>query len=382
MTARKDPAFLYHFEKLEDPRIDRKKLYPLKEILLVVLTGAICGTQSWRDLVVFGEAKLDYLRRFSPFAHGIPCKNTFSRVLSALDSAVFKECFISWVQTFQLAVKEVIAIDGKTLRKSFDKSQEQSPIHMVSAFATSAKLVLGQEKTKEKSNEITAIPKLLDLLSIKGAIISIDAMGTQKKIAKQIREKKADYVLSLKGNHSTLHADISLYLSSETDKYKEKKKSHINDFYEDNDKGHGRVERRTCYVTSKLDWLGQRSQWCDLNSIAMIESQVTIGEKTTTERRYFISSLAPDAREIAQAVRSHWAIENSLHWVLDVTLGEDNSRVRKKNAPENMAMVRHIILNLLRKAKSHFRKDTSLKGLQKGAGWSDTTLNTILMQEF
>lgn len=382
MTVRKEPAFLYHFDKLEDPRIDRKKLYPLKEILLVVLTGAICGTQSWRDFVIFGTAKLEYLRRFSSFENGIPCKNTFARVLSALDPGVFKKCFISWVQTFQLATKEVIAIDGKTLRKSFDKSQEQSAIHMVSAFATSTKLVLGQEKVNAKSNEITAIPKLLDLLSIKGAIVSVDAMGTQKNIAKKIREKKADYVLSLKGNHSTLHSDIELYLSTEIEKYKKKKENNIVDFYEDNDKGHGRIEKRTCYVTSKLDWLNQRSQWCDLNSIAMIESQVTVGDKTTTERRYFISSLTANAKEIAQAVRSHWAIENSLHWVLDVTLGEDNSRIRKKNTPENMAMVRHIVLNLLRASKSHFPKDTSLKGLQKAAGWADSTLDTILMQEF
>lgn len=382
MTKKREPAFLYHFDPLEDPRIDRKKLYPLKEILLVVLTGAVCGTQSWRDLVSFGESKLDYLRKFSDFKHGIPCKNTFARVLSALDSIEFKRCFMDWVQSFQVAVKEVIAIDGKTLRKSFDRSQEQSAIHMVSAFATSTKLVLGQEKINEKSNEITAIPKLLDLLSIKGAVVTIDAMGTQKKIAEKIRGKKADYVLSLKGNHSQLHADISLFLSTEIDKLNNKKPNKIIGFYEDNDKGHGRVERRTCYVTDKLDWLDQRSKWCDLNSIALVESQVTVGDKTTTEQRYFISSLPANAQEIAQAVRSHWGIENSLHWVLDVTLGEDNSRIRKKNAPENMAIVRHIILNLLRSAKSHFRKDTSLKGLQRAAGWSDSNLDTIIMQEF
>lgn len=216
---------MYHFDKLEDSRIDRKKLYPLKEILLLVLTGAICGTQSWRDFVTFGEAKLDYLRRFSPFEHGVPCKNTFARVLSALDPTVFKECFIAWVQSFQLAVKEVIAIDGKTLRKSFDRSQEQSAIHMVNAFATSAKLVLGEETTKEKSNEITAIPKLLDLLSISGAIVSIDAMETQKKIAKKIREKKAAYILALKGNHSTMHSDIELFFSTEIEKFKKKRKT-------------------------------------------------------------------------------------------------------------------------------------------------------------
>ena len=238
MSPSKKPAFLYHFDALEDPRIDRKKLYPLPEILLVVLCGSICGAQSWRDFVTFGEEKLDYLRRFFAFEHGIPCKNTFARVLSSLDPVLFKQCFIDWVQSFQLALREVIAIDGKQLRKSFDKATEQSAIHMVSAFATSSKLVLGQEKVYEKSNEITAIPKLLDLLALEGSIVSIDAMGTQKKIAKKIRAKKADYVLSLKGNHSTLHHDIELFLSTEIEKLSQGKKHKIMDHCESHDNLH------------------------------------------------------------------------------------------------------------------------------------------------
>lgn len=382
MSEPKKPAFLYHFDALEDPRIDRKKLYPLPEILLVVLCATICGAQSWRDFVIFGEEKLEYLQRFLPFEHGIPSKNTFARVLASLDPAMFKKCFIDWIQSFQLALKEVIAIDGKCLRKSFDKATEQSAVHMVSAFATSSKLVLGQEKVFEKSNEITAIPKLLDLLAIKGAIVSIDAMGTQKKIAKKIREKKADYVLSLKGNQSTLHDDISLFLSTEIEKKHNGKPCQIIDQYEDYDKGHGRVEHRLCYVTDQLDWLEQRSKWCDLKTVVLLESRVTVNGKMTVEQRYFISSLPANAEEIAKAIRSHWAIENSLHWVLDVTMGEDLSRVRKDHAPENMAIVRHIVLNLLRGAKSQFRKDMSLKGLQKKAGWGENTLSTILMQEF
>ncbi len=382
MVSPKKPGFLYHFDKLEDPRIDRKKLYPLAEILLIVLCGSICGAQSWRDFVTFGEEKVDYLRRFLPFEHGVPSKNTFARVLSSLEPSLFKECFIEWIQSFQLAVREVIAIDGKTLRGSVDKATEQSAIHLVSAFATASKLVLGQEKVSDKSNEITAIPRLLDLLSIKGAIVSIDAMGTQRGIAKKIRDKQADYVLSLKANHSTLHEDISLFLSTEIKKWKEAKPHHIVDCHEDYDKGHGRVEHRVCYVSDALEWLPHRSAWCDLQTVAMVESQVTANGETTWEQRYFISSLPPNAEEIANAVRSHWAIENSLHWVLDVTMGEDSSRVRKDRAPENMAMVRHIVLNLLRGAKAHYRKDTSLKGLQKKAGWGNKTLNTILMQEF
>lgn len=199
---------------------------------------------------------------------------------------------------------------------------------------------------------------------------------------KRYEKKKADYVLSLKGNQSSLHDDIALFLSNEIDKLQRAEPHKIKDRYEDYDKGHGRIEHRLCYVTDELDWLEYRGDWCDLKSIAMVESRVSVGDKSTTEQRYFISSLPPNAKELAQAIRSHWAIENSLHWVLDVTLGEDLSRVRKDHAPENMAIVRHIVLNLLRSAKSQFRRDLSLKGLQKKAGWGETTLSTILMQEF
>jgi predicted transposase YbfD/YdcC len=372
------PGFLCYFDELEDPRIDRKKLYPLTEILFVVICGSICGSQSWRDFVTFGEEKLEYLRRFLDFSNGIPSKNTFARVFASLDPECFKRCFIAWVQSFQLAIKEVIAIDGKALRKSFDKASGKTAIHMVSAFASATKFVLGQEKVSHKSNEITAIPKLLDLLTLDGKIVSIDAMGTQKKIAKKIRKKNADYVLALKGNHSRLHDDIRLFLSTEIKKSKGTK---ITDRYEEFDKGHGRIEQRTCYVSDQLDWLNQRDDWIDLKTIAMVESHVTVRDKTTTEQRFFISSLSPNAKEIAESVRSHWAIENSLHWVLDVTLREDDSRVRKDNAPENMAMVRHIILNMLQNTKKKF-KDMSLKRLQKKAGWGDSTLDLVLMQNF
>ena len=372
------PGFLYHFDNLEDPRIDRKKLYPLTEILFVVICASICGAQSWRDFVTFGEEKLEYLQRFLPFENGIPSKNTFARVFASLNPDEFKQCFIAWVQSFQQALGNLIAIDGKTLRKSFDKASGQSPIHMVSAFAATSKLVLGQQKISDKSNEITAIPKLLELLALEGMIVSIDAMGTQKEIARKIREKKADYVLALKGNHSTLHDDIRLFLSAETQKVNS---TQIKDRCEDFDKGHGRIEHRLCYVSDQIDWLTQRKQWQDLKTIAMVESRITIGEKTSIEQRYFISSLPPNAKQLAEAIRSHWAVENSLHWILDVTLREDDSRVRKDNAPENMAMVRHIILNMLQNTKKKF-KDMSIKRLQKKAGWGDLTLDMILMADF
>lgn len=378
MSEKDKPGFLCHFDALEDPRIDRKKLYPLTEVLFVVICASICGAQSWRDFVTFGEEKLDYLRLFLPFENGIPSKNTYARVFSILNPDEFKKCFISWIQSFQQALGSLIAIDGKTLRKSFDKANQRSAIHMVSAFASASKLILGQQKVDDKSNEITAIPKLLELLSLEGMIVSIDAMGTQKEIANQIIDKKADYVLALKGNHSTLHEDIRLFLEAETGKTKDSK---ITSSYEETDKGHGRIEHRICYVSDQIHWLEQRKQWRDLKTVIMVESHVSDGENTTTERRYFISSLAANAKQIAEAIRSHWAIENSLHWVLDVTLREDDSRVRKDHAPENMAMVRHIILNMLQNTKKKF-KDMSIRRLQKKAGWGDSTLDMILMAAF
>ena len=378
MPTQDKPAFLHHFDALEDPRIDRQKLYPLDEILLTTLCGSICGAQSWRDFVIFGKEKQDFLYQFLPYENGIPSKNTFSRVLSSLSPAEFKSCFVSWVQSFQTALGDIVAIDGKTLRKSFDKATEQSAIHMVSAFSAGAKLVLGQEKIQEKSNEITAIPKLLDILSLEGMTVTIDAMGTQKAIAKKIVDKKADYVLALKGNHSTLHNDIRLFFSTEL---KDKSSPYAVEKFEDYDKGHGRIEKRTCYVSDQLSWLDSREEWSGLKTIAMIESEVIKGDKTTCEKRYFISSLPADPKKIETAVRSHWAIENSLHWVLDVTMNEDQSRVRKDHAPENMAMVRHIALNMLQNTKKTY-KDMSIRGLQKKAGWGNSTLNKILMKKF
>lgn len=239
--------------------------------------------------------------------------------------------------------------------------------------------MLGQQKVDDKSNEITAIPKLLDLLEIAGAIVSIDAMGTQTKIAKKIRDKEADYILALKGNHSDLHDDIRLFLSAEVDKAHTD--NQITDSYQSIDKGHGRIEQRTCYVSDQIDWPTAREKWCDLKSIIAVESQISVGEKTTCERRYFISSLSTNAQQIAQDIRSHWAIENSLHWVLDVTLNEDQSRVRRDHAPENMAMIRHMTLNMLRQAKKKI-KDISIRGLQKKAAWGKSTLNNILATNF
>lgn len=369
-------SFESHFGELNDPRVKRSKLYPLTEILFVVLCGTICGAESWRDFVLFGKEKTEFLRQYFPFENGIPSKNTYARVFSALNPEAFKTCFIDWVKSLQNILKDVIAIDGKTLCNSMNKQHNIPAIHMVSAFATGARLILAQQKTDDKSNEITTIPKLLDLLDLKGQTVTIDAMGTQKAIAKKIHEKEADYVLALKGNQGSLNDDVRLFLETEVGKVSS---TAIETRYEEADKGHGRIEIRKCIVSSQIDWLKQKPEWAGLKTIAMIEETRQIGEKTSSERRFFISSLPADAKQIALAVRAHWLIENALHWTLDVVFNEDNSRVRKDNAGENMAIVRHITLNMLNNSKKTF-KNVGLKALRKKAGWGNETLEFILKQ--
>lgn len=374
MTAVEDFStitFLDYFSRIEDPRIDRHKLYPLEEIFLTILCAKICGAESWEDIEDFGKAKIEFLKRYLPFQHEIPSHDTFARVFSLIDPKQFKEYFIAWVKSLQSQLPDVISIDGKTLCGSVDNYSEQKPIHMVSAFASNARLVLGQEKVAEKSNEITAIPKLLDLLFLKGSVVTIDAMGCQRKIAEKIREKGADYILALKGNHSDLHDDIKTFFKgAEREKLLYDKSS---------DKGHGRIEIRKCYVSKEIEWLEQKQSWKDLKSIVMIESTRIQGKKETTERRYYISSLDGEAQELAQAIRSHWGTENCVHWVLDVTFNEDKSRIRKGNAPENMAIVRHTVMNLIRGIND---SKTSLKRRRRRALYSDEYLANILNVNF
>lgn len=378
MSTRITEEFKGCFSRLKDTRVDRKKLYSLEEILFIVLCGLICGAGSWRDLVLFGREKLDFLREYFPYSNGIPSKNTFARVFATLKPEEFRACFIDWVQGLQRMLEDVVAIDGKTLRNSHDKGLGQSAIHMVSAFATGARLVLAQEKVAEKSNEITAIPKLLKLFEVSGQIITIDAAGCQKAIAQQIVEQQGDYVLALKGNQGTLNDDVRLFLETEIAKPLSKA---IESVYEESDAGHGRIETRKCIVSSQIDWLEQKPQWAGLRTIAMIEEMREVGEKTSIERRFFISSLPADASKIARAVRAHWSVENNLHWTLDVVFHEDQSRIRKDHAPENMAIVRHFILNMLHNAQASF-KGVGIKGLRKKASWGNETLRTILRQNF
>ncbi|MBW2993929.1 ISAs1 family transposase [Candidatus Woesearchaeota archaeon] len=376
MLSEENINFLDYFSTLEDHRIDRKKLYPMEEILLLTLCGVICGCEGWADLEEFGKQKLKFLRRYRPFEYGTPSDDTLRRFFRSLDPEGFKRCFIEWVKNLQKTRPDIVSIDGKRLRRSYDKANDKPAIHMVSAFVSNARLVLGQEKVTDKSNEITAIPKLLDLLDISGAIVTIDAMGCQTKIAKKITDKECDYVFGLKGNQGALREDVELFF--QTHKQSGFKKL-AHDYCCDIDKGHGRFESRSCRITEDIAWLDSLDKWAGLRSIIMIESVRELGDLVESETRYYISSLPANAVAAAQAIRSHWGVENCLHWVLDVTFREDDNRIRNGNAPENMAIMRHAVINML---QPHRSKKMTMKRLRKMAGWDDNVLERILLTKF
>jgi len=367
--------FLDIFGQLDDPRIERKKLHPMPEILLLTLCAVICGAESWDDIELFGKSKLMFLRQYLPYESGIPSDDTLRRFFRAIDTMQFQRLFVEWVRAWlnpEVAGK-VVAIDGKTLRGSHDGGQ--SPIHLVSAFASEAGIVLGQVKTNEKSNEITAIPELLDWLDVRGAIVTIDAMGCQKAIAEKITDKGGDYLLALKGNQSHLHEDVRLHFEQPAPMSLARMTS-----AETVDKGHGRIEVRQCRLSTDIDWLRERHpEWKNLSSIVAIDSERRIGGTATQETRYFISSSPASAAQMLAAVRLHWGIENQLHWVLDMSFGEDQSRIRKDNAPANVAIIRHAALNMIRQAP---KKRMSVKRMRKAAGWDDLLLTQILAQVF
>jgi predicted transposase YbfD/YdcC len=339
----------------------------------------LCGAEGWVEVEEYGEAKLDFLRRFLPFEHGIPSHDTFSDVFNALDPEGFKAAFVAWTAALQDNIREIVAIDGKTLRRSFDRARGQGPIHMISAWATGQRLVLGQLAVDAKENEITAIPELLALLSLKGAIVTIDAIGGQKKIAAAIRQRGADYLLALKENQPTLYRDVADFLV-------EQRAAGFKDCtaaswaaHQTTDADHGRVETRGHWITSDIGWLQQRHpEWPDLTSIGMIEAtREQPGKPASRQTRFYISSIAPDAAEFAHAARQHWAIENGLHWVLDVIYREDECRIRKRNGPANFATIRHMTLNLLQRTKTTKKKSIRVKrGL---AALDETFLQSVLM---
>lgn len=369
-----EKGFLDFFNEVPDHRIDRRKLHSVGEILLVTFCGVIAGCDSWDDIELFGNTKLSYLRKYFSYEHGVPSDDTLRRFFRVLDPIIFESCFMEWVESFQLDLADkIVAIDGKTSCCSFD--DDIKPMHLVSAFVSELGISLGQVKTAEKSNEITAIPELLELLDIAGAVVTIDAMGCQSKIVKKITEKKADYVIGLKGNQGTLNDDVRLFF--------EDKPQQANFFCgTEVDKGHGRIESRQCTVSDDISWLRElHPKWENLNSVIEIKSERIIQGDKAVEKRYYISSLPAVPQKVSYAIRQHWGIENKLHWVLDMTFGDDQSRIRKGNAPRNIAIVKKTALNLLQIIKKT-KPRISLKAMRKMAGWDDSFLDSVLFARF
>jgi predicted transposase YbfD/YdcC len=362
-----------HFGSLPDPRIDRQKLHHLIDIVTITICAALCGAEAWTHVREFGKAKEDWFRTFLELPNGIPSHDTFGRFFSLLDPQAFQEAFTNWVQAVtDLFQGQVVPIDGKCLRRSHDHEKDKSAIYMVSAWASASECVLGQVKTDEKSNEITAIPKLLRTLEINGCIVTIDAAGCQKKIAAQIRAQGADYVLALKGNQGNLRDYVEDYFTTAME---QDFLGVAHDYFETIDADHGRVEIRRHWTIGEFGDFPGKADWKDLRTIGMVESERHVKGEVTTDHRYYINSLASDAKQFAACVRAHWGIENKQHWTLDVSFREDDCRARTGYAAENFATIRHIALNLLKKDKS-FKGGVKAKRLV--AGWDHDYLLKIL----
>ena len=364
-------VFLSYFKDLHDPRQQGKIIYPLDEILLLCLLAVLAGAETFVDIALFGGKKLALLRRFRRFEDGTPAHDHLGDILAVLDAEQFQRCFVAWVAALTGVPEGVIAIDGKTVRRSHDKNGGKAAIHMVSAFAARQRLVLGQVKVADKSNEIVAIPKLLDMLAIEGAIVTIDAIGCQRGIAQKVVDKKADYILALKGNQGSLREDVEVFVAEQ--KAAGFKDTRISQ-YQTVDGDHGRIETRTTTVIHDVAWLQERHDWPGLNAIVMVESSRETGDKIEAETRFYITSLVLLAALLGPIVRSHWAIENSLHWVMDMVFRDDECRVRNDHAPANFCTLKHMAHNLIRKAPGK----GSLRLKRKAAGWDDDFLANLV----
>ena len=375
-------SLIEHFENLTDPRVNRTKDHDLIDVLIIAVCTLLCAGESFNDMEDFGQAKQDWFKTFLRLRNGIPSHDTFNRVFAALDPKQFLECFLAWTQSVREAVgQEIVALDGKALRRALNR--DQSVKYIVSAWAEGNGLVLGQLKVADKSNEITALPQLLRVLELSGCIVTIDAMGCQKKIAKEIIEADADYVLALKGNQETVHEEVKTFLDATLAEKQgprwpgaklSRAAAHLAAM-ETVEKDHGRVETRRYYQSVELDWFADRPKWEGLQSVGLVEAIREVQGKTTRERRYYLSSLPLGVETFARAVRGHWGVENKLHWTLDVCFREDQSRARAGYADENLATLRRLALNLLKREKT---KKRGIRGKMLNASWDHPYLLRLL----
>lgn len=366
-----------HFSKLEDPRLDRQKLHQLMDIIVIAICGVICGGETWVEIANFGQAREEWFKKFLELPNGIPSHDTFGRVFRLLSAVAFEACFSDWVNAVnQVTSGQVIAIDGKEIRHSMDGQLGKKAIHLVSAWASANRLILTQRKVDSKTNEITVIPELLDALELAGCIVTIDAMGCQKEIARKIIERKADYILSVKENQEHLFEDIAYLFDVFLNNSNPLK--HVESYAKTVDKDHGRIEIRECWAIFACEHqttLRNATAWEKLTSLVCVRRERRLPTKTQVEMRYYIASLSPNANLLLQSIREHWGIENSVHWILDVAFNEDQSRVHKDHAPENLAVMRRIAINLLRKEKS-FKGGFQAKRLQ--CAWDENYFFKVL----
>ena len=374
MKDGKGASIVDHFRELVDPRVGRNKRHILIDIIVLTVCAVISGAETWEDIEDYGKYKIKWLKRFIELAHGIPSHDTIRRLFIRLNPDSLQQCFFSWVEAVrEQAEGDVVAIDGKTLRRSGDAASSKMPIHMVSAWAAENALILGQQKTDEHSNEITAIPALLDLLKVKGCIVTIDAEGCQTAIAEKInKDKKAEYVLAVKGNQPNLLEEVSEFFADTTE---DDVKEEWLQKHKTVDKGHGRIEVREYYQSDEIAALPRVKEFYGAQSIGMVRSKRIIGQKETTQVRHYISSLPMNVEQFAHAVRSHWSIENNVHWTLDMSFREDDSRMRSGYSAENFAMMRRMALSLMKRDTTSKK---SLKRRRKICGYDDGYLEKLL----
>lgn len=357
--------------KIEAPRIETKnKRHRLVDILMIAFCSMLCGAEGWEDMELFGQSKESWFRQFLDFPHGIPSHDTFARVFRALNPSVFQEGLVQWLVAIQAVLGEPINIDGKTLGHSFDRAAKQSALHLVNAWASETKLILGQVAVESKENEMVAIPKLLQLLELRGSFVSLDAMGTQTEIARQIIEQGGDYLLALKPNHPLLFEEVTAFFSQ----CPHEEMQLLAQWEQEVEGGHGRVELRKCWVSRSLNWLEQRGQWKGLQTVICLESMRDLGETISMERRLYLTSLPPEPKVLLKAIRKHWGVENHLHWALDTNFYEDASRIRKDHAPENLSMLRKVALSWLYQQTSK----RSVRSKKKKVAWNNRFLEKLL----